>query len=269
MKIGFLITARLKSRRLNLKLLLPLNGYTVIERVIQRAKSVIEGDDIILCTSTLNQDLSLVRIAKENNIYYFNGHPDDVLQRLLDASLLFNLDCFIGITADNPLFSTYHANLLVDAVQQNPSLDFVYTSGMPIGVNIYAMNVKALKTVCAIKEQVDTEIWGYLIKRPEIFNVLEIKASQEFIRNNYRLTLDEFDDYHLFKTLHNKFPKDTIIDVLDAYDVLDSNPDIVGMNSHVKQLDLDEDTKKAIDVYYKKNKKKILKIKEQLYTNRK
>ena len=266
MKIGFLITARLKSSRLNLKLLLPLNGYTVIERVIQRAKSVIECDDIVLCTSNSNQDLPLIRIAKENDIYYFNGHPDDVLQRLLDASLLFDLDFFIGITADNPLFSIYHANLLIDIVQQNPSFDFVYTDGMPIGINIYAMNVKALKTVCAIKKQVDTEIWGYLIKRPEIFNVGEIKASQEFIRNTCRLTLDEFDDYRLFKALYNKFPEDTIIDVLDAYDVLDSNPDIAGMNRHVVQRDLDESIKRAIDDYYKKNRDNILKIKDEIYS---
>ena len=265
MKIGFLITARLKSTRLNLKLLLPLNDYTVIERVIHRAKSVAGCDDIVLCTSTSNQDLPLVRIAKENNIYYFNGHPDDVLQRLLDASLLFNLDYFIGITADNPLFSIHHANLLVDAVKQNPGLDFIYTAGMPIGVNIYAMNVRALKTVCAIKEQIDSEIWGSLINRPDIFNVIEVKASQEFIKNNYRLTLDEFDDYCLFKALYNKFPKDVVVDVLDAYDILDSNPDIVEMNSHVKQLDLDEDIKKAIDNYYKKNRKSILKIKEEIY----
>ncbi|MFC1869494.1 cytidylyltransferase domain-containing protein [Thermodesulfobacteriota bacterium] len=265
MKIGFLITARLKSSRLNLKLLLQLNGCTVIERIIQRAKAVIECDDIVLCTSNSNQDLPLVRIAKENDIYYFNGHPDDVLQRLLDASLLFNLDYFIGITADNPLYSIYHANLLVDTVQQNPSLDFVYTDGMPIGVNIYAMNVKALKTVCAIKEQVDTEIWGYLIKRPEIFNVREIKAAQEFIRNTYRLTLDEFDDYRLFKALYNKFPKDAVIDVLDAYDVLDSNSDIARINTHVVQCDLGEDVKRAINNYYKKNRKHILKMKEEIY----
>ena len=269
MKIDFLITARIKSTRLNRKLLLPLNGYTVIERVIQRAKSVIGCDEVVLCTSNFNQDLPLVKIAKENNIYYFNGHPDDVLQRLLDASLLFNLDYFIGITADNPLFSIHHASLLVEKVQQNPSLDFVYTEGMPIGVNVYAMNVKALKTVCAIKEQIDTEIWGYLIKRPDVFNVQKIKVDQEFIRNNFRLTLDEFDDYRLFKALYNHFPKDAVINILDAYDVLDSNPDIAGMNRNVMQLDLDEGVKRAIDNHYKKNIDKILKIKKEVYTEKK
>ena len=266
MKIGFLITARLKSTRLKLKILLPLNGKTVIEHIIERAKAVIDCNDIVLCTSKLNQDLPLLRIAHENDIYYFNGHSEDVLQRLLDASLLFDLDYFVGITADNPLFSINHANLLVDTIKHDPSLDFVYTSGMPIGVNIYAMKVKALKTACDIKEQVDTEIWGYLIKRSEIFNVLEVKATKEYIRDGYRMTLDEYDDYRFFKALYNKFPAGSIIDVLDAYEVLDSNPEIVALNKHVKQLDLGEDVKERIDDYYKTNKDKILAIKENIYS---
>ena len=59
MRLGFLITARLKSSRLKLKLLKQLNGYSVIDRVIQRAKQVKECDEIILCTSENNQDLRL------------------------------------------------------------------------------------------------------------------------------------------------------------------------------------------------------------------
>ena len=65
MRIGFLITARLKSGRLKLKLLKKLNGYSVIDRVIQRAKKVKECDDIILCTSENNQDLPLVHQPKQ------------------------------------------------------------------------------------------------------------------------------------------------------------------------------------------------------------
>ena len=51
MKIGFLITARLKSSRLKFKILKHLNGISVIERIIQRAKEVKECKDIVLCTS--------------------------------------------------------------------------------------------------------------------------------------------------------------------------------------------------------------------------
>jgi len=45
----------------------------------------------------------------------------------------------------------------------DPSLDFVYTADLPIGLNIYGMSTNALETVCEVKEIVDTEIWGRLI----------------------------------------------------------------------------------------------------------
>ena len=265
MKIGFLITARLKSSRLRLKLLKQLNGYSVIERVIQRAQKVEECDDIVLCTSQSNQDLPLLRIAQKNDIYYFNGSSEDVLQRMLDAAELFNMDYIIGITADNPLFSIYHANLISDMIRTDPSLDFIYTTGMPIGVNIYGIKTKALKTVCTIKEEIDTEIWGYLVNRPEIFNVKEVPATDEYICDNYRMTLDEIDDYKFFAKLYKEFPKEGVIELLDAYEVLQELPEIATINAHVLQKDLDIEVKQRIALFYEQNKEKILNIKEDIY----
>ena len=74
MNIGFLITVRLKSTRLTRKVLLSLNGYSVIERVIQRAKKVVDPEKVVLCTSTVHQDLPLVKTAFMNNIFYFNNN---------------------------------------------------------------------------------------------------------------------------------------------------------------------------------------------------
>ena len=134
MNIGFLITARLKSTRLPKKVLLPLNGYTVIERVIKRAKQVVEPDKVVLCTSTDHEDFPLVETAIKNKIYYFNGHPDDVLQRLMDAAKLFGFDFFMGITADNPLFSIEYAKQIKGIMQNDSSFDYLFTSNLPIGL---------------------------------------------------------------------------------------------------------------------------------------
>ena len=266
MKIGFLITARLKSSRLKLKLLKPLNGFSVVERIIQRAKQVEECSDIVLCTSRSNQDLPLMRIANKNNIYYYNGSSEDVLQRMLDAAELFQMDYVIGITADNPLFSIYHANIISDMIRSDGNLDFIYTTGMPIGVNIYGIKTKALKTVCSIKEEVDTEIWGYLINRPEIFNVKEIKVDNEYQCENYRMTLDEINDYKFFSQLYSMFPKEGVIELLDAYGCLQKNSEIAAINNMVVQRDLDEDVKKRISKFYEDNKDMILDLKHKVYT---
>lgn len=266
MKIGFLITARLKSKRLKLKILKPLNGYLVIERIIQRAKQVKECKDIVLCTSCLNQDLPLVRVAIDNGIYYYNGSSDDVLKRLLNAAELFGMDYFVGITADNPLFSIHHANLIVDVIKSNKNIDFIYTTGMPIGANIYAINLKALKTVCAVKKELDTEIWGYLINRPEIFNVRKIQVEKEYQNKNIRLTLDEIDDYKFLNKVYKKFPKEKVPDLLEVYKLLLKYPEIAKINVNVKQKDLKEKTKIRIASHYKKNRNKILKLKKKIYS---
>jgi spore coat polysaccharide biosynthesis protein SpsF len=267
MNIGFLITARLKSTRLKYKVLKDLNGYSVIERVIQRAKKVKGCNDIVLCTSHLSQDLPLVKSSIKNDIFYYNGSPEDVLQRLLDAAELFQMDYIVGITADNPMFSIYHANLITDMFKANNDLDFIYTTGMPIGVNIYGMKTKALKTVCSIKEEIDTEIWGYLINRPEIFNVEEIIAGIEFRFENCRMTLDEINDYKFFERLYSFFPKEDVIDVLDAYRCLEENQDMAAINNMVIQKDLDAEIKERITKFYKDNKNAIVDLKNSIYSN--
>lgn len=268
MKIGFLITARLKSKRLELKLLKQLNGFTVIERVIQRAKEVKNCQNIVLCTSDLNQDKPLVKIAKENKISFFCGDADDVLKRLLDASEKFKIDYLINVTADNPLFSIYHANFISNFIVKNNEFDFIYTSGMPIGLNISCIKTKALKTVCEIKEEIDTEIWGYLINQPKIFNIKELIVEKKYQFNKHRMTLDETDDYRFFCELYKSFPKNSVIDILSAYEILKKKPEIFKINEMVKQRDLDDEIKARISNFYKINEGKILKLKKIIYANR-
>lgn len=264
-KIGFLITARLKSTRLKYKILKQLNGYSVIERIIQRAKKVKKCDDIVLCTSHYSQDLPLVKIAKENKVYYYNGSPEDVLQRLLEAAELFEMDYFIGITADNPLFSIHHANILSRKIRSDKSIDYIYTSGLPIGANIYAIKTKALKVVCKVKEEVDTEIWGNLINQPKIFNVKRVDVEKKYLNNEYRMTLDEISDYKFLSRIYKMFPKDGVVDILETYRYLEKNPKVSSLNKMVVQKDLDNDTKKRISDFYKKNHKMILNLKKKIY----
>ncbi len=264
MKIGFLITARLKSERLPLKIIKDLNGKTVIERLIDRIKEIKGITEIVLCTSTNPRDTPLVDIAKENNIYYFNGNEDDVLKRLLDAAKLFDLDYFLGITADNPLITIYYSNLIVEEIKKN-KYDYIKLEGLPLGVATYGMKVKALEVVCKIKSIVDTEIWGYLIDRPEIFNIRTIKVSDKLNKPELRLTVDYNEDYELIRNIYSNIPFKKVLNLYNVIDYLDKNPEITKINQNCVQLDLDEKIKEDIDKHYKKNLEKIRKIKGEIY----
>jgi spore coat polysaccharide biosynthesis protein SpsF len=206
MKIGFFITARLKSTRLKKKIILDLNGKTVIERVIDRCKKTSGVDGVVLCTSTNNQDEALLEYAAKEKINSFRGSEDDVLQRLLDAAKLFQYDAFVSITADNPLFSIDTSQVLIKQYKLSP-FDFGFTKGLPIGIGTYLLNTKALDVAICMKKQADTEIWGPFVNRPDFFKIFNLLVKNSPFNESTRLTLDFPEDYELIKKLHesNKF----------------------------------------------------------------
>jgi len=264
MKIGFLITARLKSTRLPFKILKDLNGKTVIERVIERAKEINGISDIVLCTSPNPQDRSLIDVADKNNISYFLGDENDVLKRLLDAATMHKLNYFLGITADNPLFSIRYSNLIVDLIKKK-QYDFIKLKGLPLGTATYGMKLKALKTVCTVKTIVDTEIWGYLIERPEVFDIKVINIKGKLNRPEIRLTLDYQEDYELMNNIYSNMTFKKILNLEKVIDYLDRNPKIAQINKRCIQRDLDERIKKKIDRNFKENLEEIKKIKNKIY----
>ena len=266
MKIGFLITARLKSSRLPFKLLLDLNGRSMVERVIDRTKQVSGISDIILCTSNNRQDKPLAEIAKNNDIYYFLGSEIDVLQRLHDAATFFDLDYIVNITGENPLFSIHEANRVVDSMKSKKS-DFTYIEGLPIGCAVYGIKVKALKVVCEIKKEMDTEIWGPLINRPEFFKIDAIEIKDYYKRPDLRLTNDYSEDYQLMQTLLSNFPKSYSPSLYEVLNLLDKTPEYLEINAKRKQAALSQEVINKIDAFYQENKSKVLQLKNSVYND--
>jgi spore coat polysaccharide biosynthesis protein SpsF len=265
MKTGFLITARLKSTRLPLKALKDLNGKTVLERVIERAKQVKGIDEIVLCTSFNPQDRPLVAIAASNNILYFTGEEDDVLHRLFMAGKFYGLDHIINITADNPLFSIYHANLVADKIRTGDIADYVTVSGLPLGAAVTGIRYKAIQLICQIKTDVQTEIWGYYFNRPEIFNITNVQSSGRLNRPDLRLTLDYEEDYLLLNRIYASMPSGVVPDLHHVIDYLDSNRETATINQGCRQMDLDSHKKNKINELFMNQLDKILECKQKIY----
>ena len=97
------------------------------------------------------------------------------------------------------------------------------------------------------------------------FNVKKIEVEKKFQNKKKRITLDEIEDYKLFSELYSHFPKDSVINILDAYKFLKQNPQISVLNDNVIQKDLDKNIKKRISMFYKDNKDQILDIKRTIY----
>lgn len=250
MKLGYFITARLKSSRLKRKILLPLNGNTVLDHVINRCKKTNEIDDVVLCTSTNPQDAELFDYALKHQIKFFAGSEDDVLKRLLDAAKYYGFDAFVSITADNPLHSIFISNQIVEWIKKE-DLDFVFTTGLPIGLTPYYINTKALEIAVGMKEQADTEIWGPFVNRPDFFKIGYLNVETDLFREETRLTCDYVEDYNVIADIYNKFPENHNPTLFEVANLINAGK--IGLsNTNVKQvavpLETIEKIKQTFDV---------------------
>lgn len=235
MKIGFLITARLKSTRLPKKLILKINEREVIRHMIDRLKECCVIDTIILCTSGNPQDEPLVKIATEEGIEYFLGDENDVILRLCNAAEQFNLDYAINITADCPLVSIGSIEKIIEKYKETGA-DLIRCLDLPHGFYSYGLKIDAMKKVCEIKKSGKTEVWGKYFTETGQFNVVDLEVPDEFKRD-YRLTLDYPDDFKFFQNVFDHFGDDTYkTSMAEIIKYLDENPQAVEINKHCGEM---------------------------------
>jgi spore coat polysaccharide biosynthesis protein SpsF len=234
MKTGFLITARLKSERLKEKILLTINDKKIIEHIIDRSKQIKGIDGIVLCTSTNNQDKKLIEIAEKKQIAYFTGSENDVLDRLFNAAKVNKYDRFLNITADNPLFSIELSNKMIKVGNKyNP--DFIFAQGMPIGTMPCYLNTEALGIAIIMKDNLDTEIWGLFVNRPDFFNIINIKVVNSPFKENIRITCDYPEDFKFISEIYAHFDKNEIPSMQKVFDVLKKHSNLLDINKNILQ----------------------------------
>lgn len=233
MRYGFFITARLKSTRLKRKILKDLNGKCVLERIIDRCKTIHGLDEIIVCTSTNPQDDELIEIAESSGVSYFRGDEIDVLKRLHGAANEFGIDSFLSITADNPLFCIDTSQRLLDW-QKERGFDFVFTKGLPMGCATYMVNNQALSWVMKIKKESNTEIWGPFVSRSDFFNIGEVHVLDSPFNDSYRLTLDYDEDYLLLSKIYQHTSPENVLRLKDLF--RDFDTDLWSINANREQI---------------------------------
>ena len=236
MKVGFLITARMKSTRLPMKLTKRILNREIIAWLIDRLKLSHVLNEIVLATSTNPQDQILCDIAKRENVKCFKGSEDDVLDRLYNAALKFDIDYILNVTADVPLVAYDFFNNVLETYRKT-NADLITCDKLPHGFFFYGIKVKALKKVLEIKDNTDTEIWGPYFKNTGIFKHIDIEIPLEYHREHYRLTLDYQEDYNFLKALFETMGSETFEkSTLEIINFLDKHPEIVKINEHCEEM---------------------------------
>jgi spore coat polysaccharide biosynthesis protein SpsF len=242
MKNIVIIQARYNSTRLPGKVLMEIEGKTILQHVYNRVKQSKLIDDIIVAIP--ENDKKLIEIMDEdyypNGMNYFCGDEISVLDRFYKCVGWFfpNSDNIVRITADCPLISW---EIIDKVIEKHIKEDNDYTctglpgqSSFPDGCDVGIMKREALyKTWDEAK--LDSERWHvtpYITNHPELFKIGILKSDIDYSKK--RWTIDEIDDYYFIMAVYEKLhPKNPLFTFEDIIELLNKYPEYEYINNHI------------------------------------
>lgn len=236
-RTGIITQARTTSTRLPGKVLLSVNGKTVLEHHIRRL--LWSSIPVYIATTTNNTDDAIATLADAWGVGVFRGDEMNVLERFYRTAEKFHLDTIVRVTSDCPLVD---GEIIARAVDEYDRLDNenVYLSNclqrtFPRGLDFEIFSFKLLKEAfLSAVDAFDKEHVTPYINRNKSGNVVvkHILYGEDW--SNLRWTLDTPDDWTLIKTLFETFDvrEDRFEQVLQK---VKNNSEVLSLNSHVKQ----------------------------------
>ena len=180
MNADIFIPARLDSERLPNKHLSLINDRPILKYLIERLQNAKKIRNIIVCTTNLQTDEPLVNFLEHENIMYFRGSENDILDRLLKTATKYGTDIIVDVEGDDFYTDPFYVDRIVSEMQ-NTDIDFISgnsstesfdsNSGFPHGLVPMGIRTKALKKICQLKITNNTET-GYkeFFMIPNLFN---------------------------------------------------------------------------------------------------
>lgn len=235
------IQARTGSSRLPSKVLAPLSGRPLIERVLQRAARARRVDEVVLATTENLNDDPVARIAECAGFRVVRGSEHDVLSRFALAIKASSADVVVRLTGDCPLLEPDVIDLAIERFEASGA-DYAYAStrcGFPRGLDTEVVRAKHLLTADAVSTDAfeREHVTPYVDRRPDQFVHARVGAPPGLTRPAYRLCVDEPVDLELVDLLYRCLADaDGWVRVADVIDFLDQHPHLARLNAHVHQV---------------------------------
>ena len=230
-KIDIIVQSRMGSSRLPKKVMNFLEDKIVLDHVVERLKKSKYARNVIICTTTKNEDDIIFNHCIKNNILCYRGSELNVLERYYETAKYFNSDYIVRVTSDCPLVDPKYIDLMIEKYFEL-KLDYLgpkYYGNhkFPDGFNGEIFNFNLLKEANENANSNEKEhVTTYIIKKYSRF---------EFdypLKNNYKninlellhLSLDTFEDYELLKNIFkNVYLKNKNFELEDVLYYLDNN----------------------------------------------
>jgi spore coat polysaccharide biosynthesis protein SpsF (cytidylyltransferase family) len=152
MRAGAIVFARLSSRRLPGKALLPIGGRPLLARVLERTALVHGLAQIVVATSTDPSDDALEAFGRDAGVAIYRGPLDNVVSRAVACAREFGLDAFARVCGDRVFLEPTDIETALQQLGADDTVDLVTNTlegNVPAGLTTEIVRTGALADVLA------------------------------------------------------------------------------------------------------------------------
>ncbi len=244
MKTVAIIQARVGSTRLPGKVLLDVGGRSVLARVIERVRRFTMIDEMIVATSDQDTDNAIIEECDRIGAASFRGSESDVLARFLGAAKATDASICVRLTADCPLLDPSVSDSIISLfVEANGAADYASNKipqSFPRGLDTEVFSLDALERAARRARQTyeRVHVTAYMYRHPEIFSLMSVTSDID--RADWRWTVDTPEDLEFVREVYRRMDERGEFSWHDVVRLLEEEPSLLWINSHVRQKDVDE-----------------------------
>lgn len=240
MRRAIVVQARMGSSRLPGKVLLPVAGRPLLQRMLERLRAARVDAELCVATTTNAEDDAIAALCHTISVDCFRGHPTDLLHRHTLAARRVGADVVAKIPSDCPLIDPAVVETVFRAFDSRPgAFDFVTNlnpPSWPDGNDVEIMTRDALEaafreaTHSLEREHTTPFIW----QRPRRFRIRNVYwESGRNYSASHRLTIDYPEDYELIRRIFEALFRadEPVFGLGEILELLAARPQLLALNA--------------------------------------
>jgi spore coat polysaccharide biosynthesis protein SpsF len=235
-----IVQARTGSTRLPGKVLMPVAGRPLLERMIERLRAARSRFDLVVATTTEASDDPIVTLCHRIGVRTFRGHPTDLLDRHLEAARSAGADVVVKIPSDCPLIAPEVVDRVLSSWHGREGrfdyLGNLHPGTYPDGNDVEVMTMSALETAWreATNRHEREHTTPFLWEHPERFRIGSVAWETGLDYSlSHRFTIDYVEDYDFIRAVYDALctMSQPIFSLREILELLEERPEIMALNA--------------------------------------
>lgn len=234
--IVVIVQARLGSTRLPAKILKSLNGYPVLEHVLERCGKILGREQVVCAGVDDPSEIAVRDLVEGLGFEFFAGDERDVLARYYYAAKSRDADWVVRVTSDCPLLDPKVCRGLIEKVVVEHA-DYGATGSWPHGLDCEITRFSALKqahfSACLPVDREHVTLW--IRSAVDVFKKLVFGPPYDIPNvGQYRWVVDYPDDYLFLQSLFSALDirPDSYPETQIVIDYLQRHSGLLDINKH-------------------------------------